>query len=110
MNDNRIAPGIAVPVDPDGDAPGRDVDEIRHAVAIHIANQEALGIESNPGEEDGVFEARAVAHDDAPPPAAVASIGPVLDMPILNEEDVLKAVAGHVPELDAWVFKSDVGE
>ena len=110
MNDGRIAPGVAVPVDPDGDAPGRDIDEIRHAVAIHIADEEALGIKADPGEEDCVLEARAVAHGDASAPATVASIGPVLDMPILDQEDVLKAVAGHIPELYAWVFKRDVRE
>ena len=94
MNDDGIAPGVAVLVDPDGDVPGRDIHEIRHAVAIHIAHPQALGVEADPGEEGGVLEPRAVAHGDAAAPAAVAPIGPIFHTPVVDEEDVLKVSVG----------------
>src|SRR5262249_40194577 len=79
-----------------------DVDQIGRTVAVHIANQEALWVKADPGEEDGVFEARTVAHGDASPPAAVAPVGPILNATVMDQENVLQAVAGQVPELDAW--------
>jgi hypothetical protein len=101
VNDNRIAPGIARLVDPDGDLTRRDVDEIRHAVAIHITQQQPLGVEADPREEDGVLKPGAVAHGDTAAPPAVASVRPILDPAIVDEQNVLKAVTGHIPELDA---------
>ena len=37
-------------------------------------------------------------------------VGPIFHTSIVNKEDVLKSVAGHITEVDAMVFKADVGE
>ncbi len=53
---------------------------------------------------------RAVAHVDALPPIAVTQVGPVLDIAIVHEHDVLKPVPRHVTPFDARVGEVHVGK
>ena len=80
-----------------------DVDDVGQAIAIHVADQDALGVVA-------VGEARAVPHVNALAPVAVAEVRPVLDVAVVDQDDVLQAVARHVGPLDARVGEVDVGK
>ena len=47
---------------------------------------------------------------DALAPVAIAEVGPVLDVAVVDERDVLQAVARQVGPLDARVGEVDVGK
>ena len=100
---DRIAPAVAALVDPESDLGIVHIDDIRQAIAIHIADQDAPGVIA-------VGKPRAVLHVDALAPIAVAEVGPVLDVAVVHESDVLQTVAREVGPFDARVGKVDVGK
>src|SRR5262245_25242199 len=95
-NRYRIAPGIAALVYPDSDMTRRNVDQIRCAVAIHVTKQEPFWIEAGSEIKLGVFKQRAVPHNNAPAPSSVSKIRPVFNAAVVNQRDVLQAVAGEI--------------
>ena len=99
---DRIAPAVAALVDPQRHLAVVDIDDVGEAVAIHIAEQDALRIIA-------VGEARAVAHGDALAPVAMAQVRPVLDVAVVDQDDVLQAVAGHVAHLTRGSEKLTLG-
>ena len=97
------APTVAGSVDPERDFAVRHVEEVSDAVAIDITEQHALGVEvewQHAGDLGG----------DALTPTSVAQIGPVVDAALIDDGDVLQAIARQVRKLDARVCKADVGK
>lgn len=80
-----------------------DVDQVGQSVPVHVAEEDARGVVTG-------GEAGAVAGRDALAPPTVAEARPVRDVAVLDEDDVLQAVTGHVGPLDTRVGEVDVGE
>src|ERR1039457_835324 len=96
LNYDRVAPTVAAQVDPQGYSPVFHIDEIGAPVAIHIANQNPLGIVTP-------REARAVGHMDPLAPVAIAEVRPIIDAAGVDEGDILHSVASEIGPFDAWV-------
>ena len=48
-------------------------------------------------------KARAAPHRDAAAPAAVAEVGPIFDAAVMDRDDVLESVSGHISQANALV-------
>ena len=63
-------------------------------VPFRSARKSRLGSKST-------LEARRIRHRDALAEAAVAQVGPVVDPAVMNQDDVIQAVAGHVGQANS---------
>ena len=98
-----VGPAVAAAVDPDRDLAAADVDQVGGAVAVDVADQDA-------GRVVAERQCRGAGHGDPLAPVAMPQVGPVLDDPVVDVDDVLQAVAGHVGPGDPGVGEGDVGE
>ena len=103
VDGDGIGPAVAAAVDPDGDLAAADVDQVGGAVAVDVADQDA-------GRVVAERQRRGAGHGDPLAAVAVSQVGPVLDDPVVDVNDVLQAVAGHVGPGHPGVGERDVGE
>jgi len=102
-NCDRVAPAVAAAVDPHRGLAGSDVDEVREAVSVDIAEQQAPRVVPK-----RQLRARRHPHPAAPP--AVAEVRPVFDGAIVDEDQVLQPVAQHVGKPHPWIGEAQIGQ
>jgi hypothetical protein len=110
VENDGVAPPVAALIDPNCDPPRFDIHQVGQAVAIHVAEQQALWVEADAAEDRRIGKLYPAAHRDAPAPTAVAQVGPVVHAARVDKDDVLQTIAAHVGELYPRVGEVNIGE
>src|SRR5260370_22616946 len=108
MDLDRLAPIITRLVDPECDFHVIDVDEIRQAITVYVAKQDALRIISPRKTRPASILGLAASHRHPLPPVAVAEVWPILDNTVIDQDDVLEAVTRHVGPLHTRIREVDI--
>ena len=96
LDDDGFAPAIASLTDPERDPCIVYIDQVCYPVPIHVTHQNASGVVS-------VRKAGIVPHGNTSAPVTMSQIGPVFNVAIIDENDVLKPIACHVSEFYTWI-------
>ena len=89
VDGDGIGPAVAAAVDPDSDLVAADIDQIGGAVAVDVADQDA-------GRVVVERQRRGAGHGDPRPQLPYPRLGQYWTDPVVDVNDVLQAVAGHV--------------
>ena len=102
MDFDGIAPAVAALVDPERDLAVLHVKDVCPTVTVHVFHEDAIRVIT-------VRKARAILHMETLAPVPVTTIGPILDVAVIDQYDVLPR-ARHTGYLDARVRKVHIGK